>query len=248
MRLARLFVSSLAVLASMGWLAAHANELFDAVKAGDVAGVQAALSNGADVNQADISGSALHLAVGIGNTEVAEALVAAGANLEAEGEPAGAHPLHVAAKVNEPAIAAMLIDRGAKVDAADSQGRTPLMVAAVNGNLKTAEVLLDKGANPIARDTSYDAAPIHFASWSNHIEIVKLLLSRGVDVNLVNGHNGETPLHHAVSAESVAFELIEFLLANGADPSIRNKDGKTPLDIAAEPATVELLRKLGVSE
>lgn len=247
MRLARLFVSSLAVLASMGWLAAHADELFDAVKARDVAGVQAALSNGADVNQADLSGSALHLAVGMGSVEVAEALIAAGADLEAKGEPAGAHPLHVAAKVNDPAIAALLIDHGAKVEAADGEGRTPLMVAAVSGNLETTEVLLAKGANPIARDSSYDAAPIHFASWSGHVKIVELLVSKGVDVNLVNGHNGETPLHDAAHGETDYGELIEFLLANGANPSIRNKDGKTPLQIAT-PVMAELLRKLGVSE
>ena len=46
MRLARLFVSSLAVLTCMGWLVAHADELFDAVKAGEVARVQAALEEG----------------------------------------------------------------------------------------------------------------------------------------------------------------------------------------------------------
>jgi ankyrin repeat protein len=220
-----------------------AAELHDAVNSGDISKVTALIAGGADVNQTDLSGAPLHLAVGKGDLAATTALVAAGADLEISGEPSGAHPLHVAAQVDEPAIALLLIDRGAHVDSLDGEGRTPLMVAATNGSLDTATVLLNEGANPAAEDSIYHDAPIHFAAWSKHADIVDLLLSRGVDVNSSDG-NGETPLHEAATAD--APEVVELLLAKGADPTIRDNAGNTPLQVARGPAAAELLRRHGV--
>ena len=58
------------------------------------------------------------------------------------------------------------------------------MITALYGNVDTAEVLLAKGANPTAEDSIYRDTPIHFAAWSEQSDIVKLLISKGVDVNL----------------------------------------------------------------
>ena len=58
------------------------------------------------------------------------------------------------------------------------------------------------------------------------IERLKVLLASGVNVN-IKDENGNTPLHHAVSANNQ--EIVEVLLANGADINIQNKDGATPL-------------------
>src|SRR5215203_4541133 len=110
MRTARIFVSCVAMLACMSSSVVHADDLLGAVKAGDVARVQAAISGGAHVNQSAFSvGTALHLAAATGNVKVAEALIAAGANLEAKGDPAGALPLHIAAQVNELEISKKLV-------------------------------------------------------------------------------------------------------------------------------------------
>ena len=111
--------STLAMLVVLGFLGspiAQAGELQDAVKAGDVARVQAALAGGANANEPDLNGTALHTAAALGSEEVTTALIDAGAALEAEGDPASAHPLHVAAKTNQAAAATLLVERGAQVD------------------------------------------------------------------------------------------------------------------------------------
>lgn len=43
---------------------------------------------------------------------------------------------------------------------------------------------------------------------------------------------GETPLHYAVRKENI--KLVRILMENGADPTIKATDGKTPIDVASE--------------
>ena len=127
--------------------------------------VKSALSGGADVNELDLYGSPLHHAAAHGNIEVTTALIDAGANLEAEGEPARAHPLHVAAQNDQAHVAKLLVERGAQVNARDGEGRTPLIVAAANDKLGVAKMLMSHGADPTVADTVYGDTPLHHAAF-----------------------------------------------------------------------------------
>ena len=49
---------------------------------------------------------------------------------------------------------------------------------------------------------------------------------------------GFTPLHEAASKNKV--EVCISLLQNGADPSVRNSEGQTPLDVAVGDAALVL--------
>ena len=72
-------------------------------------------------------------------------------------------------------------------------------------------------------------------------------MAAGADVNAKDdqGYNLETPLHKAAFWGNT--EIIEFLIAKGAEVNVKNKDGKTPLDWAIEydDETADLLRKHG---
>ena len=67
-------------------------------------------------------------------------------------------------------------------------------------------------------------------SWDN----LELLLKRGVNVNSRDGR-GRTFLHYAAeNTWPISVESVEWLLQHGADPSIKDKEGKRPIDLVRE--------------
>ena len=93
-----------------------------------------------------------------------------------------------AALNNHEHIVKLLIEKGANVDAVDSEGRTALIYMVLMGNLEGARSLLDANANVNLKDNSGDY-PIIYACQNSHsdVEMLKLLVSKGADVN---GHGG----------------------------------------------------------
>jgi ankyrin repeat protein len=159
-------------------------------------------------------------------------------------------------------------------------GSTALLRAAMSGDLEIMRLLLDAGADPkLATDElpndgenggggmgdygSGATTPFLAAAglgWrkavsrgrdEDAVEALRMLMALGADVNEVN-QAGDTALHGATYRGSL--EIMQFLLDNGADPSIRNRTGWTALDIALgkpepayriepDPAAEALLRR-----
>ena len=69
----------------------------------------------------------------------------------------------------------------------------------------------------------------HGVSDDPNIELMKLLIDNGANVNTKNGY-GNTPLIYAARKFNVTIESIKLLIDNGADISIKNNIGRTPLD------------------
>jgi uncharacterized protein len=55
-------------------------------------------------------------------------------------------------------VAKLLLDHGARIDAADNRGRTALMIAAEAGHLEMVDLLIARGANRSLRDASGKSA------------------------------------------------------------------------------------------
>ena len=105
-----LLLTTIAAVVLVG--TAFADPIHDAAKSGDIAGVQAELDKGVDVNAKREGGSTpLHMAALHGEEEVAELLIAEGANVNAQRDGGGT-PLDLA--YTRPETADLLRKHGGK--------------------------------------------------------------------------------------------------------------------------------------
>ena len=79
------------------------------------------------------------------------------------------------------------------------------------------------------------------AAWMGRSETVKLLIGKGVNVDVTDGL-GWTPLHEAAWMGKTG--VIKLLIEKGADINATDKDGNTPLRWAALEGKTEALRLL----
>ncbi len=113
-------------------------------------------------------------------------------------------------------------------------GGTPLHWAYFGGSRRIIELLEQAGADPTARDDALHCTPRMFgicapASWGFASLVQKRLTE---DPSLAKLTDGRTsPLHEA--ARSGNAEVVRLLLDHAADPTLRDGDGQSPLEIAA---------------
>ncbi|XP_067227982.1 ankyrin repeat and SAM domain-containing protein 1A-like isoform X3 [Chanodichthys erythropterus] len=154
--------------------------------------------------------------------------------------------------------------RGPNVNCVDSTGYTPLHHAALNGHNEVVEVLLRNEALTNIADNK-GCYPLHLAAWKGDQRIVKLLVHQGPShpklneqssldytefkrcgpfdpyINAKNNDN-ETPLHCA--AQYGHTQVVQLLLEELTDPTMRNNKFETPLDLAALYGRLEVVKLL----
>ncbi|MBV9464023.1 MAG: ankyrin repeat domain-containing protein [Verrucomicrobiae bacterium] len=163
-------------------------------------------------------------------------------------------PLAEAARVDKPLLVKMLLSAGADVNGKDTLGslQTALHAAAYKGNPEVIQLLLDNHAdvNAKSRDGS---TPLHMAAREHKPAAAKLLLEHGADPNAVDNPSGFTPLHVAASyrpfaiwvgpegeaaakakVENEYLEVAKSIVANKGDINAKDKQGKTPMQLAIE--------------
>ncbi len=100
-----------------------------------------------------------------------------------------------------------------------------LIDACKNGDIKQVKALLEK-SYPNSRDNN-GCAPLHFACYNGHIEVVRtLLLKNDIDINIAD-NDGSTPLHYACKLGHG--EMVKLLLNKKADIKSADFYGLTPL-------------------
>lgn len=245
--------------------------LHAATSAGQRGTVEFLISKNAHVSAKNkIGETALHIAATGRARELVELLLANKADVDVRDEYE-CTPLHNAAVSGRKDVVALLMDNGADVRAKTKRGETPLLYAVSEGHKEVVELLVEKGADIKSEqcymlhmacrrgrralvqfliqkgadvNTEYwpDNAPSLYAVWSDHTDVLELLLDHGADANAADRF-GWSLLHYA--AHDGHRDMTEMLLNKGADPKVRERQyGGTPLYWAAEEghsATVELL-------
>lgn len=164
--------------------------------------------------------------------------------------------------VHDPAKVKLLLDHGAAADARSKEGWSALMTASRQpGSAAVVRMLLAKGADAKVRDP-FGGTPLMLAAEVGDVEVMRLLVERGADVN---AHAtpafgiprfGRTPIDQLAKAPAPGLtplmfaawggntEAVRFLLEKGADVRVRTLFGTDALTYAVQYRDPEIARVL----
>jgi len=258
-----------------------------AARTGKTDALRVLLEAGSEVNAQESWGgtTALMWAVAEGHVEASRMLIAAGADVNARSAYVAAAngrgfegrtpinrteakseefasgwltPLMLAARDGNVALARILADAGADVNAVAGDGKTALALAIFNGNYEVGALLVDRKADVNTADAqrftplfwavdrrNMETAPnFPWMVTADPLPLIRKLLDAGANPNaLVNNtprarmREGSPRIVFATALMRAAFagdlELVKLLLAHGADPKVISKDGETMLSAAS---------------
>lgn len=211
--------------------------------------VELLIRAGADVNAAsDLGVTPLWAASQNGSAEIVRLLLEAGASPDAP-QLSGETPLMTASRSGFPEVVELLLAKGADPDARGARAQTALMWACAQSRPQVVKILLAHGADINLRSASWSemmAVPPHgfpgynrliphggntallFAARAGDVASAKLLVDAGADVNDVDAWGVSSTV---LAAHSGFGKLVEYLLAQGADPNLAEA-GFTALHLA----------------
>ncbi|RAO72859.1 uncharacterized protein BHQ10_008871 [Talaromyces amestolkiae] len=155
----------------------------------------------------------------------------------------GATALIYAAENGYTEIVQALLERDANTEALEVGTRGTALMRAIDYNaIPVVKLLLQHGANVHHKDC-FDRGMLHGAACNGQSEIIEILLEFDptLDINMQDV-NGKTTLHDV--ARNGYMDTAKVLLDHGADPTIKDRFGRTPIRIAREVNHTEILQLL----
>ena len=187
----------------------------------------------------------LHAAAHRGDMAELRKRLAAGANLE-QRDVHGRTPLHVATFARQRDAVRALAKAGANLGALESDRYDAITIAAVADDEKMLRVLLSLGASAKLITSRYDGTALIAAAHLGHAGVVRQLIAAGAPLDHVNN------LHWTAAIEAVVLgdggtrhqQTLEALVNAGANLSLTDREGRTPLTLARSRGHKEMVRIL----
>ncbi len=149
-------------------------------------------------------------------------------------------PIHQAAELGNLEILNLLLPLTSHVDVRVGHSHeTSLHIAAAKGHREVVKFLLENGADPYAKNIN-DEIPFHRALIYGHLNLLDLLKPNPIDIT---DNRGQSGLFKVMTKDNKK-EVLEYLIQQGANPSLRDKKGRIPLHVAAKMGTVKLMEVL----
>ncbi|MGC7153788.1 ankyrin repeat domain-containing protein [Paenarthrobacter ureafaciens] len=161
--------------------------------------------------------------------------------LSAEAQMETDRQLILAAKANDPVRVRELIAAGGNVNAKDAIQDSAFLYAGAEGFNEVLQLTLEAGAD-VRSTNRYGGTALIPASEHGHTETVRILIAAGVPVNHVN-NLGWTAMQEAVLLNDGGprqQDVVRQLLEAGADPDIRDREGRTALQNAERLGFTEI--------
>ncbi|MEP6067550.1 MAG: ankyrin repeat domain-containing protein [Paracoccaceae bacterium] len=183
----------------------------------------------------------LHLAAHQGNSAQIERLLAEGADPNVR-DNALRTPIHVAAFASHDDVITILATGGADMNALENRVYDVLTIAAVADDPELVTLAMTLGNRPDLITSVYDGTALIAAAHLGHHEVVARLVTGGAPLDHVN-NLGWTALMEAVvlgDGGSDHIQTVRILVDAGANKSITDRDGVTPLQHAKARGYAEI--------
>ena len=154
----------------------------------------------------------------------------------------GFNPLNIAIESGDMELTKFLITNGANVNSLMQDGVSLIGYAIVQNNMDLLQILIENGANVnYTGGDSWANTPLQTASRLGLDNVVRILLTRNVDINAVD-MNGNTALHTA--ALNSQLSVVKLLLEKNPNLDIQNKVGNTALHLAVISGNIDIVGEL----
>ncbi|WP_375595362.1 ankyrin repeat domain-containing protein [Algihabitans albus] len=166
-------------------------------------------------------------------------LVFSAVALAQAGASAGSSPVNIfdAARAGDLDAVAAYLAEGGDTEVSTELGHTPFILATYNGRVEAAKMLLEAGAEACAIDAQGSSASMGVI-FKGHTDVLKWLTDvTDCDVDHRN-YAGQTALMMASLFDRI--EIAEWLLQQGADPSIADHRGNTAESLARGQGLIEM--------